>query len=152
MVWRFFLGSRSHSCFKSYGISLLTNLCFLSRKGAYTPTHCWFQRLSRAGNVAAAGDIAAGDIVSGPFSAAAIKSLSKQETERKEQKSDFLHYPCFSLEVSLLVILAEILCQLQAEAKLVATINLEPFAKCFHYCILSIPVGQCWDVGTPISR
>ena len=68
---------------------MLTNLCFLSRRGAYRPAHCWFQRLSRAGDIAAgdiiaAGDVAAGDIASGPFSAAAIKSLSEQETERKE--------------------------------------------------------------------
>lgn len=90
-VW-VFLGSCSHSCFKSHGVSLLTNLCFLGRRGAYGPAHCWFQRLNRAGDIAA-GDIAAGDIASGNaaiFSAAAIKSLSEQESERKERNSDFL--------------------------------------------------------------
>lgn len=63
---------------------MLTNLLFLSSTGTYRPVHCWFQRLGRE------ADIAAGDIASGPFLAAAIKSLCKPETERQEQKSDFL--------------------------------------------------------------
>lgn len=68
MVWRGFLGSCSHSCFKSLGISLLRNFCFLSTRGAHRPAHCWLQRLSSA------GDVAAGDIIaSGPFSSSCSK-------------------------------------------------------------------------------
>lgn len=57
---------------------MLTNPCFLTSGGAYRPAHCWFQKLSRA------GVIAADDIALGTFLAAAMKSLSEQETERKE--------------------------------------------------------------------
>lgn len=78
--FRFMLTSR----FKSCGLSLLTNLCFLGRRGTQRRAHCWFQRLSRA------SDIAAGDVASGPFSAVAVESCSKQEMERKERESDSL--------------------------------------------------------------
>lgn len=41
-----FLDSHTHLCFKSHGVSLLTALCFCSRRGAGRAP-CWLQHLCR---------------------------------------------------------------------------------------------------------